>query len=230
MKNAIKILWFILLAIILTCFSELYKIHISSSRLIFCSYILLFVLGLISWLYIIWRILAFRKKLVVFLQHILANEYETGVKIDFTVEDEVTWLEKLVNKVSDQLRVYDNLRVEKISSLNAQISVLIRNAKEGIIAVDIEKKAFELNPVVQAMFEMEREFISFDSIKSLEENKKFIELFENCVEKDKVIKEGNVPLQFPIRNTIRQVYVKIFPLKDNDENVKRAIIFVNKAA
>lgn len=230
MRNAIKILWFILLAIILTCFSELYKVHISSARLISYSYILLFVLGLISWLYITWRILAFWKKLAVFLEHILANEYETGIKIDFTVEDEVTRLEKLVNKVSDQLRAYDNLRVERISSLNDQVSVLIRNAKEGIIVVDIDKQAFELNPVVQSMFEMEREFISFDSIKSLEENKKFIELFENCVEKDKVIKEGNVPLQFPIRNTIRQVYVKIFPLKDNDENVKRAIIFINKPA
>lgn len=230
MRNAIKIFWVILLAIILTCFSELYKIHILSPRLIFCSYILLFILGLISWLYIIWRILAFRKKLVVFLKHILANEYESGIKIDFTVEDEVTGLEKLVNKVSDQLRAYDNLRVERISSLNEQVSVLIRNVKEGIITVDMEKKVFELNPVVQAMFEMEREFISFDSIKSLEENKEFIDLFENCVEKDRVIKEGNVFLQFPIRNTIRQVYVKIFPLKDNDENVKRAIIFINKAA
>lgn len=91
----------------------------------------------------------------------------------------------------------------------------------------IARETFKLNPAAQSLFDIDQGNFSFDSIEKQEKNKEFTELFNYVVKKGKVPQEDKVTIQLPIRNSQKEVYVKIIPIKDSEENVKLAIIFIS---
>jgi hypothetical protein len=68
---------------------------------------------------------------------------------------------------------------------------------------------------------------SGQEIRNYLNNKGFIEILKDVIERDKITKEAAIVLQLPILNNIaRKLNVKIVPVKNNDEAVKLALIFL----
>jgi len=224
-RYLVRILWIAELGCLTLGYTILLRIC-APSALVYTALLALFFLGLLSWVYITLRIFAFNKKLIRFVKQLLAGNYEVGMEISFPFEDEVARLEKLVNGLGERLRAYDTLRMEKVGFNYRALDLIYRTVSQGIIIADIENRTFRLNPVVQSLFEVEQAYITFDSIEQQEENKPFMDLLIDVIERQKIQKEGTVTLQLPVRRTKRELLVIITPLKDKRETVRLAIIFV----
>ncbi|MEW6075667.1 MAG: PAS domain-containing protein [Candidatus Omnitrophota bacterium] len=226
--NLIKIFWLSLLALLSLGYYLLFRTYRFSGPL-YEALLALFVLAVLCWLYIAIRVLIVKKKIALVLTRVLFNEYETGIRVSERIDDEVTRLERLINRTCEQLRVYDALRIERIDLISRAMDTVYHHIQEGIIIADMEKKNLRANPAAREIFGIEQETMTFDSIEKQEKNRDFMEFFKNAVEREKVSKEGVVTLQMPIRNASRQVALKIFPLKDKEETVKLAVIFIRNA-
>lgn len=226
--NLIKIFWLSLLACLSLAYYLLFSMYRFSGPL-YEALLALLVLAVILWLYITVRVLILRKKMVLVLKRILFNEYETGIRVSERINDEVTHLERLINRTCEQLRVYDALRVERIDLISRAMDTVYHHVQEGIIIADMEKMSLRANPAAREIFGIEQETMTFDSIEKQERNRDFVAFFKDAVEREKIFKEDTVTLQMPIRNASRQVALKIFPLKDKEETVKFAVIFIKNA-
>jgi hypothetical protein len=184
--------------------------------------------GICAWGYVSFRAVFFRRKLVYFIQKIMENDYQSGVKTSPGSFDEISSLERMVNKMADQLRAYDQLQIDKISALTRAIDIIYHNVKEGIIVYTIDKKSFQVNPVVQRFFEVEQENFSYDSLAKQEANKDFILMLKEAIEKGKSTRDAILALELPIRQSRRQVRLTIIPIKDKNEIVELAIILVDR--
>lgn len=226
-NNALKIFWLIIpiaLALGLTAIFD--KKNLTASDIYLFA--LFLTLGLCAWVYVSFRAINFRKKLVYFIKRILENEYHSGIKINPKLNDEITGLEKLVNMMADQLRSYDELQVDKISALNRAIDIIYHNVKQGLILYDLTKKSFQINPAVQAVYEVEQENFSYDSLAKQEPNREFISLLQDSVGQGKITRDQNVTLELPIRQSKRDLRLTIIPIKDKNEIVELAVILVNQ--
>ena len=226
-KNLLKILWLGLLlcfgvacAVLLVCYSPVR--HLSLVLL------LLLLLGSAIWAYLTIKVLEFRKKLLNFLRQLLSGNYDVGIEIKS--RDDLSKFLKLLNKLSDQLRIYDQLRVDRVSLNYRGLDLLYRTVSEGITLADMGKRVFKLNPVVQSLFNVKQERFSFDAIGNQQRNEEFVALFRQATEQEKVTKEGNVTLQLPMRDAVRDLFVRIIPLKDAQEVVQLAFIFIKPDA
>ncbi len=189
---------------------------------------LISALGICSWVYFTFRAVFFRRKLVCFIQKILENDYQSGVSSHPGSFDEIARLEKLVNKMADQLRVYDQLQIDKISALTKAIDIIYNNVKEGIIVYTEDKKTFQVNPVVQRLFEVEQENFSYDSLAKQEVNRDFISRLKEVIDHGRTFHQENLVLELPIRQSRRQLQLTMIPIKDKNEIVELAIILVNR--
>lgn len=226
LKNSLKILWVCLLFSLALGYSFLLRDY-ANSKYYFYPFLILLVLGAVSWLFITVRVIIFKSQLVKLFRHLLEGDYEVGIKAGFFLRDEINLLVKLINKTVDQLRTYDQLRAERVAFSYRAIEHISRSVKEGIIIADIEKGVFQFNPAAQAVFNVGHENITFDSIYKQEENKEFSRIFKNVIEWEKVPKEAKLTLQLPIRQSRKELVMKIIPLKDKNERVKLVIIFIN---
>ena len=190
--------------------------------------IILFGLGMVLWLIATIRTLIFKKKLLTFINRLINGDYKAGIKIDPRANDAITRIAKLFNKLADHIRTYDALRAQSVNFNFRALDLLFRNSHEGIIIAEMEKKSFKLNKSAQTIFDIENANMSFDSIEKQKENKEFTELLKTAIEEGKYYKEGKVTIKLPIRNLTRKLLVKIFPLKDKEEDVKLIIIFLSK--
>ena len=190
----------------------------------------LLILGVIFWLIISIRTLIFKKRLVVFIKRLRAGDYQAGIKLRFKSKDEITKLVNLINKLGDQLRVYDDLRSQNVSLNYRALDIIFTTVKEGLIIADAEKRILRFNLAAQAIFDVEIENIRFDTMERQTENKQLYELLKDTIERTKYYKKCDVLIKLPIRNLTRKLNITVFPLKDKDENVKMMIIFLNKVS
>ena len=188
----------------------------------------LIILGVIFWLIISIRTLIFKKKLVVFIKRLIAGDYQAGIKLRFKSEDEITRLVNLINKLGDQLRVYDDLRSQNVSLNYRALDIIFTTVKEGLIIADVGKRTLRFNLAAQSIFDVEIENIMFDTMERQTENRQFYELLKDTIERTKYYKKCDVIIKLPIRNLTRKLNITVFPLKDKAENVKLIIIFLSK--
>ena len=163
-----------------------------------------------------------------FIKRLLAGDYRAGIKLRFKSEDEITELVNLINKLGDQLRVYDDLRSQNVSLNYRALDIIFTTVKEGLIIADVGKRALRFNLAAQAIFDVEIENIRFETMERQTENQQFYELLKDTIERTKYYKKCDVIIKLPIRNLTRKLNITVFPLKDKDENVKIMIIFLLK--
>ncbi|MFH1541565.1 MAG: hypothetical protein ABIE84_00540 [bacterium] len=187
---------------------------------------ILLICGGVIWSYIYIRVIIFQGRLIKLFRRILAGDYESGISLASPIKDEIASLVDLTNKMADQLRLYDRLRVDRISLLARAFDQIALQSKDAVILVDTDKKDLELNPTAQQIFEMEQGRLTFDSIEKQEVNKEFLALFNEAITNGKIIDETIVDFQVPIRNTRKRIAVRIIPLKNSEELVKLALIYM----
>ncbi|MDD5348321.1 MAG: hypothetical protein PHT59_06895 [Candidatus Omnitrophica bacterium] len=224
-NHLLKLLWAFLLAYLILDF-WLLSWDPGLPRSTFIPLIILSGLALAGWVYITLRVVLFKTRLVKLLNLVYEGNYAAGVQNHCLLTDELASLCELINKTIGRLKEYDRLRCEKVDFQGRALEMIGRMTEEGIMIADIEARSFQLNPVVQEMFDMKLERLDFDAVDKRPENAAFFEVFWDAAKRERVPKEKDVTLQLPIRDKTREVTVTVLPLKDRTENVKLAIIFV----
>ncbi|MFH1768574.1 MAG: hypothetical protein ABH858_05395 [Candidatus Omnitrophota bacterium] len=160
---------------------------------------------------------------------LIAGNYEVDFKTDRFFKDEITALTQLIKKFLEQLRIYDKLRVDKISLIARALNLLYNSTKDAVVLVDMEKNIFKFNPSARLAFDVEQETFTFDSIRTQKENRRLLHLFFDAAMRKKMTQEGTVTVKLPVQNIEKEVSVKMIPLKDKDERVKLLFAFVSLA-
>jgi PAS domain S-box-containing protein len=75
-----------------------------------------------------------------------AQEEDFRVTIDVTSNDEIGELGRLINRMMDQVRVFDDLKVRKITEERRRLEVLANLLSEGMILVDGDGRVCQINP------------------------------------------------------------------------------------
>lgn len=187
----------------------------------------LFALGLLCWTYLSIRLLSFHKRLFHFLRLLLAGDYETGIRSPKHFTDEVSALENLSNQVSDRLRAYDRLRADRVSIYSRALDLIVRQSNQGLITANVEKETFVFNPVAQKRLGISRKSFSFESILKPVANQPFGKLFDRAVSGRKTNTQGRCSLKLPGMQSPEKLSFLIMPLRDRDETVRFAVIFID---
>ncbi|MFH0826762.1 MAG: PAS domain-containing protein [Candidatus Omnitrophota bacterium] len=223
-KNLIKICWIYLFVVFMAGYLYFWD---ASWRL--NPYVtFFFALGVIIWGFLTLRAIRFRRKLVNFLKHLLSGDYKTGMKVNIFLEDELKELGQLINKAVDQLVRYDELRAERVFLNFRALEVISKNTPEAVIIADLDKEIFEFNAAAQRLFDIKQERITYNAVRKEEGNRDFVNLFKQATLEQKIPKEEKVVLHLPIRNMRKELLVKIIPLKDGNEEVRLALIFIKE--
>ena len=173
----------------------------------------LFVAGMSALAFLTLRIVLFRRKLVRFVNHLLAGNYEAGLQESLHISDETTRVEKLLNKLADQLRTYDKLFAERVSMSHRALELLYRTTDQPVIMADMDKRQFRFNPPAVELFGVDQKSFSFDAIEKLPANVAFVRQFHKTAEDQKVPVEKTMTLQIPVRNEQRTLRLRLVPLK-----------------
>jgi hypothetical protein len=187
---------------------------------------LLFLLGAAALLYLTWNVTAFLRRLFAFVRQLLAGNYEVGIPVRRHARDQTARLEKLLNRLAEQLRIYDRLRAERVRISHRALDTLFQSVWQGVILAEVEKQVLRFNPVMQLQYGVEQSTLTFAALENIEANKGFFDLLRGVIEKEKVARDGEVTLQLPTRNVSLSLYVRAVPLKDIDDEVKLVFLLV----
>ncbi len=188
---------------------------------------LLLGFSLLAWIFLSMRALSLFTRTRGFLDHILRNDYETGMKEDSWLHDEVRQIGRLGNRASEQLRIYDRTCSERIKLLNRQIEILLRSCSDCVMIADMDRMSFHINPALAAMYGIAHQSFSFESVQNQDGNEKFFRAFLMSTLRDEVPLRGEASLQFPARESRRDVSFDIIPIKDSSEKTSLALILVS---
>jgi PAS domain-containing protein len=175
------------------------------------------------------RVFLFHRKLGVFVRQLLAGRYESGIQIAKGFDDEISAVEKLLNKLGHQLRTYDELFAERVSMSHRGFELLQRSTDQPLIMADSEKQMFRFNPPALELFGVEQKTFSFDALEKLPANAEFSRQFRKALETEKVPTEATLTLQIPVRNEQRTLRFKVVPLKDYEEKVRLVFFLVQSS-
>src|SRR4030042_5231318 len=122
-KHLIKVVWIALIATFVFRFA-LFVVYERPVDARFFLVLILFVIGTIALIYISARAGLFQRNLRLYLQRLLAGNYETGIRVYPRLHDEIARLEKMVNKLADQLRSYDRMRAQYVAFYRRALNLI----------------------------------------------------------------------------------------------------------
>jgi PAS domain S-box-containing protein len=96
-----------------------------------------------------------------------AQEEEFRINIDVTSTDEIGELGRFINRMMDQIRVFDDLKVRKINEERRRWEVLSNLLREGVILVDGDGRVCGINPAALAFFALSQSDVEGRSIKEI---------------------------------------------------------------
>lgn len=190
------------------------------------SYVSIILLCLLCWVYLSIRLIGFRVRLYKFFRQLLDNDYEAGIHTRRRYMDEISRLETLANHVVERLRTYDRLRAQRVSIQTRAFDLLFDRSADPLAAIDVAAETIHLNSAAQQVFGIERRSFSFESVLKPEINCEFRDQFHEAIFGRKILTEGFSWLQFP--GMIDPVYVGVqfTPLRDKNETVCFALLFI----
>lgn len=225
-RYTIKLLCFFLIL----SFVAGYEVVFSGARLPRAAvylYYYAFAAGVLSWLYLALRLFFFNRNLSRFVDRMLDNEYSAGITMSKLCNDEVSAVSRRINTLSEQLAAYDNLQRDRIAVLSCALQLVCGTVKECVAVFDRGTKELRLNPAFRAVFAVEEEVFSLDSITGQQGNRAFLGLLASVTEKGDIISNVHVRLCLPIRCTQRKLVVSMIPVKNRNETVEVAVIFAS---
>lgn len=164
-----------------------------------------------------------------FMEHLLVNDFETGIRTGGLLRDEIHSLGRLVDRVASQLRTYDAIYGDLVRLLNRQIEAILKNTETPVLVADLHGMVFTANPAMQRLFDVSQESFSFDSIRKQEGNERFFSAFVRSAVRDGIPVEGTATLQLPVRESRRTVSFRITPIRDGREKTQVAVIVISPA-
>jgi PAS domain S-box-containing protein len=96
-----------------------------------------------------------------------AQEEEFRVNIDVTTNDEIGELGRFINRMMDQIRVFDDLKVRKITEERRRLEVLANLLREGVILVDYDGRVCAINAAALEFFGLSQSDVEGRSLKEI---------------------------------------------------------------
>jgi PAS domain S-box-containing protein len=96
-----------------------------------------------------------------------AQEEEFRINIDVISTDEIGELGRFINRMMDQIRVFDDLKVRKINEERRRWEVLSNLLREGVILVDGNGRVCGINPAALDFFALSQSDVEGRSIKEI---------------------------------------------------------------
>jgi PAS domain S-box-containing protein len=96
-----------------------------------------------------------------------AQEEEFRINFDVTSNDEIGELGRLINRMMDQIRVFDDLKVRKITEERRRLEVLSNLLREGVILVDSDGRVCCINPAALDFFGLSQSDVEGRSLKEI---------------------------------------------------------------
>jgi len=186
----------------------------------------LIVSSMVLILFIAWRVLHFRARLVHLLRQMVTGDFEVGLPGAAGRGDEVSAVGGLVNRLAELMRNYDELRTRRIRQLRMILQLVVEHAEEPMMLYDAAKETLECNSAAQGLPERgPLQTVSLAELRGIEPSKAFADMLLWVVKQEKSPWQGNVELQFPGQDKARRLGVHIVPFKDRDETVPVAVVF-----
>jgi PAS domain S-box-containing protein len=96
-----------------------------------------------------------------------AREEDFRINIDVTSNDEIGELGRFINRMMDQIRVFDDLKVRKITEERRRLEVLSNLLREGVILVDSDGRVCCINPAALDFFGLSQSDVEGRSLKEI---------------------------------------------------------------
>jgi PAS domain S-box-containing protein len=96
-----------------------------------------------------------------------AQEEEFRINVDVTSNDEIGELGRFINRMMDQIRVFDDLKVRKITEERRRLEVLSNLLREGVILVDSAGRVCCINPAALDFFGLSQSDVEGRSVKEI---------------------------------------------------------------
>jgi PAS domain S-box-containing protein len=96
-----------------------------------------------------------------------AQEEEFRINIDVSSNDEIGELGRFINRMMDQIRVFDDLKVRKITEERRRLEVLSNLLREGVILVDGDGRVCGINPAALNFLGLSQSDVEGRSIKEI---------------------------------------------------------------
>lgn len=223
-KHFMKIAWFGLLASYVAIWATLRREVSLAGSYEWVAW--LGILGFVFWAYLALRLNEFSRKFRKFSRQIIDGNYETGIQPSRLVRDEVCSLEGLINKIADRLRYFDALRAQKVALSTRAREIMHERSSGPIVIADVDAAIFRFNKDARLLFGVDVDELSFESVEKRPENAEFVAFFRNALERDKVPHEARIRITLPIRAVSHESVIEIVPIKDREEKVRIALIFL----
>jgi PAS domain S-box-containing protein len=103
------------------------------------------------------------------LTHLIkrAQEEEFRINIGVTSHDEIGELGRFINRMMDQIRIFDQLKVRKITEERRRLEVLSNLLSEGVILVDSDGRVCCINPAALDFFGLSQSDVEGRSLKEI---------------------------------------------------------------
>ena len=191
-------------------------------------FVLLAGVGTIISLYILDRVTIFKKKFSLAVQHIMDNNFQTGISM--SGKDEIVTMGEEFNSVVDRINDYDMLRENKILCLNRLTNMINRNIQNGIMILDLDSGRIKINKFAQEMFGVNQDDLSIDSVIKLTANTEFNRLYQQIIEGRSNTITGSFEFFLPILKAKANVEIKMLGIKDNNEELHTILCVFTKIA
>ncbi len=172
------------------------------------------------------RVFILLKRIRNFLDHLLRNDYETGMKTRGLISDEIQSIYQRANKAASQLGEYERLCSDRIRLQKAQLDILMRTSPNAFMIGDMKAMSFRINPAMKRLFGIEQDSFSFESIQKQDGNERFFRKFLVATLRSGFPHEGTAVLQLPLRESRREITFRIVPIKDSTEKTAFALVFI----
>ena len=186
-------------------------------------------LALSLWLYGTLRSVSFVRRLRRLARRLLAGEYEAGMRTKNRYTDELGQIEKLLDDLTEQLRIYDSLRAERVRVNHLALHALLEAVGEPAALFDPSRGILETNSAFQSMFNAEIQGLSLAALENIEDNRELAAMFHAVLEKQKTPINGRVLMRLPAQRTKRELHVRMIPIKDRETEVRLVLLLAGPA-
>jgi PAS domain-containing protein len=169
----------------------------------------------------------FRRRLVRFVRELLDGNYKTRMEVGRRAPGEIACLERMMNGLAEQLRTYDALRAERVRVHHNALETVLQTVSQPILIVDVEQNIVSFNAAACALFGTEQNTVSLRALQKAPRNKPLAGLLKNAIETEKVPREASVQVQFPGQAAHGKYAIRIVPVRGDQDEVGRAILFLN---
>jgi signal transduction histidine kinase len=218
----------VIFGIIIAIFAAIWYLGSKNMPLFYSdSIVILCGMGIVGALFILNRLIIFRKKMDLATTHILENNFQTGISMDG--DDEISFLAKRFNAALDRINEYDRLREQRIDYLNRMITILNRNIQNGVMILDVVSSKIKINKAAQDIFGVNQDELSIDSVVKLEANDQFNKMYQEIIGRRANTIAADLELFLPILKAKASVNLKMFAIKDKEEKLN-SILCIFRAA